>query len=369
MKQFYVQSRARVLTSLEVVATVLANHSPDDAATFRERGVLVADDWLNSRSANTIRAYVYDLGRWADDLTCSPPSRSPIDAGELRAFLDREFGRNIFPRSVSRRASSLRVVLRDLGLLTDDRRFALLQVHRAIHHQRLPARQVDTLPSDLIERIARAIDPDDVRRARDLALAAVLLHTMVRPAELLGMCVEGTWLVPPVEVSELRRNRDGSGCLPLRVLDGRRVLLMEPAHVPRAVMQRIDTWLSMAGITCGPLFRSIRQNTQPSPSSRPLQPAEVRRILLRLGKYARLRHPLNITNLRAHTINRMLDAGLHLDDVRRAARVSSMSTITRLHAHRREEGSRNDVLRRFQAAKFTGAAERHGATPQQLELL
>jgi hypothetical protein len=342
--------------------------SPQDAAVvLRQRHPLV-DVWLEHRAANSIRAYELDLRQWTMWLCEQRTAISPMAPATLGAYLQHFRERGASARSVERKAASIRALLRDLGLLTAARKQELAMIARHCHVARSSSRRLTSMPLDVLNRFIDAIDPHNPRDVRDVALAALFLDTMARPAEVLGLYERGTWVVPPANYSDLTRCRDGSGRLRVQTIDSRRSIASEPIYLSRRVMDRIDAWTEISEIRFGPIFRSFRYRTTVHAASSAFPANRLGATLRRLAKLAGLRQRITSACLRACTVNEMLKEGFHVDDVRRAARTSTLRVVGQLHAGAYEPGTSNDVLRRLEAQRQSRSSRKPATSSNQLEL-
>lgn len=345
---FHADMRQHLLQLLDQVAAAVATWSPEDAGVVERRRFDLVDSWLNGFASRTITAYLGDMRHWTAWMRSQPLSESPLSPRMLSGYLSFERNRGVSLQTLGRRGASLRSLLRDLGLMTDLRNRELASLHAYCRLPRTPSRQLNPIPPDLIERLEKSIDLNCPRDVRDVALAVLLMDTMVRPSEVLGVCQNGTWTVAPVCIEDLTRSRDGSGRLAVRHIDTRRKTPPEPVYVSLRCMKWIEAWLSISGLRSGALFRTFRYRTAVRPESSPYSSERLAATLRRLGKLAGIRQRFTPSCLRASTANKMLESGMHVEDVRRAARSSHLVTVSRLQLARQEGSSNGDVLRHFE---------------------
>lgn len=131
------------------------------------------------------------------------------------------------------------------------------------------------LKRDTLETVVPALSgPDaDLRALRDAALLCLAADTLTRREELARAAVE-----------LLERKPDGTGTLEIPFSktdpDGKGAFV----HVSEETMQHVFRWLAAAGITKGPIFRSVRYYTTKSKERRvsigkkAMNPQEVARI-------------------------------------------------------------------------------------------
>jgi site-specific recombinase XerC len=345
----------------------LTKWSPTDADVVAAHRSRIVVSWLGKYAPGSLRAYRIDLVEWAAWMASPERTLSPIEPHALTAFLlherDRAFSRHI----LWRRASTIRQVLRETSLLTRARSLAM-RIGPRRRKDSIAAGSGLRLPADLFERILSAIDHRNPRDVRDMAIVALMMDAMARPSEFLGIADGRTWLVPPVNVSDVMACRDGSGRLVLRALDNADDFLQEPVYLPRRVMKCISNWLEIAQIRSGPLFRSFRTGCRPDSLSPPLYPSRIQEILARFSRRVGLKHMLTTGALRDHTARQMLESGMHIESVRRAARAEAMQLLARMHRGKYVAGNANDVIRHHEAFGRVRAKYPPGLVAHQTEL-
>ncbi len=337
--------KQELLRLIGLVGAAVEPWSSKDSSVVTRQLTDVVELWLNRFSPHTIRAYVGDWRKWTSWLSEATLVDSPFAPSMLSAYLSHQRDYGAGAHTVARRAESLKTLFRDLGLLTGPRKQELAMIVRHCGVRRRPSCGLPAIPKDLLDRIDRCIDPSNPRDVRDAALAALFLDTFARPSDILGLYEHETWVVPPVGIADLTRCRDGSGRLKIRSLDSRRSDPTRSIFIPCRTMVRIEAWLSISGLTTGALFRTFRYRTCVREDSPPYPANRLRDSLQRIGKLAGVRHRLSLSALRASTANLMLDAGIHMDDVRRAVGTSRLESVARLHSGRHTGGSGSDVLR------------------------
>lgn len=366
--RFYTEMRQELLRLMGLVGAAAEPWSSQDSGVVTRQRTDVVELWLTRFSANTIRAYVGDLKRWTGWLSVATLVDSPFAPSMLSAYLSSQRDQGGSPETVARRTVSLMTLFRDLGLLTGPRKQELAMIVRHCALRRRPSSGLPAVPEDLLDRIDRCIDPSDPRDVRDAALIALFLDTFARPSDILGLYEHATWVVQPVGIEELTRCRDGSGRLKIRNLDSRRSDPVRSIFISCRTMVRIEAWLSISGLRTGALFRAFRYRTCVREDSPPYPANRLRDTLRRIGKLAGVRLRISLSALRASTANLMLDAGIHMDDVRLAVGTSRLDSVARLHAGRRAGGSGSDVLRELDRLRRPRPAKATPSPSPQLAL-
>lgn len=365
---FYTETRQELLRLIGLVGAAVEPWSSQDSSVVTRQRTDVVELWLNRFSPHTIRAYVGDLRKWTSWLSEATLVDSPFAPCMLSAYLSSLRNQGASANTVARRTATQMTFFRDLGMLTGPRKQELTMILRQCELTRRPFGGLPAIPEDLLDRIDRCIDHSDPRDVRDAALVALFLDTLVRPSDILGLYEHKTWVVPPVGIEDLTRCRDGSGRVSVRSLDSRRSDPFRSIFISRRTMVRIEAWLSISGLRTGALFRAFRYRTCVRKDSPPYPANRLRETLQRIGKLVGIRHRISLSALRGSTVNLMLDAGIHMDDVRLAVGTSGLESVARLHGGRRAGSSGSDVLRELDRLRRPRSAKPTPSRSPQLGL-
>jgi integrase len=115
-------------------------------------------------------------------------------------------------------------------------------------------RQKRGLSIDDIERMLAPLDPAVPRDARDGALIPVAYETQLRRSNVVALTVQQVrWkrdYTATVLIQKSKEGQEGQGCV---------------KALSAGTTRRLRHWLSIAGLTEGPLFRSTPRSKQPYP--------------------------------------------------------------------------------------------------------
>jgi len=346
--RFRFEMRAKLMSALEQLIAAIRPWSEEDATAIAQGLLDRLDEWIARYSARTVNAYAYDYAQWADWVSTGPHPESPISPQMLSAYLSFGRKRGLSAGTIQRKVFSLRTFLRDVNLMTEPRKHQLASVARQCNASPVLMQRTAQIPANLIECLDGVIDPASPRDVRDLAMLSLFVDTMAHISELLGLFQNGTWVVAPVRIEEFVKLNNGTGRVPLRSLDTRRQSPPSSAHVSARTVQRIENWLSISGLKSGPIFRAFRKGHSIRSDSAPYRHDGLPRTIRRLAKLAGITHRVTLACLRASTVNKMLAAGFHIEDVRKAGRWSRLDSIGRVYGATCKGGSSNDVLRRLE---------------------
>ncbi|MYD69550.1 MAG: tyrosine-type recombinase/integrase [Acidobacteria bacterium] len=224
-------------------------------------------------SRNTERALRSDLQIFASWCRRHFRAAFPADAAAVVAFID-EMARVKTPATVRRYVSSIATshkALRQPNPVDSAAvRFALKRMHRCRGRRQA---QVLGLTWPLRNRLIEA-GGDRLIDARDRALLAVGYDTLLRRTELVSL-----------QVLDVLEEIDGTATLLVRSgktdPDGRGATL----YLARDTVQFVKTWLELAGVDGGRLFRSVRKD---GTVGEKLDASQVPRIYKRMARRAGL---------------------------------------------------------------------------------
>lgn len=235
-------------------------------------------------SDQTVRNYSQDVAifeAWREDAGF----RLPCSDLAYAAFVEFAAPQWTF-RTVERRLYVARFAHRMLGLhdlgAAFEVKLALKRARKAHPHR---PRQARGLTNRLRDQLLAAC-PNDLFGLRDRAIIHVGYDTLCRRSELVQLCLE-----------DLQRLDDGTGKILIRKSKTDQFSVGQFAYVSEAGLATLDSWLTRACITGGPLFRGIWGRKV---GKRSLHPRTVNRILTYAAESAGLPEEL-ITRLTAHS--------------------------------------------------------------------
>ena len=243
---------------------------------------------LTTLTPATARAYAYGQRVFAAWCAARGHPAAPVDLEVLLAFLKwgsqrwRRSTMAVFLGAIAYHQRQCGVEL-DTGLL----HFFMRGFHRG---QTVLSKRAAALDADTLKTILDLL-PDTLEGLRDRALLLLGFAAALRPGELVGLDIGTT---SPVASGTLTIARDGIQI----VLNDRKSVqrgTLSIKHIPRSggpcAVAAVERWLTMAGITHGPLFRIVTPSGSVEPSR--LARATLTRILRRRVHDAWLRQGLS----------------------------------------------------------------------------
>ncbi len=177
----------------------------------------------------------------------------PAHPGVIAVYLSALADRHLAPPTIGRILAALGHHHRLAGLVAPHRAeggTVILDVLAGIRRsRRTPPTRKAAADSYVLHAVLRAIDGDRLADIRDRALLAFGMASALRRSELVALTVADLERVPGglrVQVGRSKTDQEGRGVV-IAVPDGRR--LKPVAH--------LDAWLAQAGISEGPVFRSL----------------------------------------------------------------------------------------------------------------
>lgn len=254
-------------------------------------------------SENTLRALRADsavFSRWCADQGLSPlPATPEAVAGFLDAHSDRA------PATLRRYIASIAHLHRAGGV--DDPTKAdvvKLAMRRISREKGTRQKQAEAVTRSHVDRMIAATGTDTIA-LRNRALLSVAYDTLCRRSELVALTVD-----------DLTEAEDGTGTVTLR----RSKTDQEGAGMVRYLapdtMQHVKAWIESAGITDGPLFRSVRKGGNVGDK---MDGKDVARVLKRMAKAAGLSLDPSGHSVRVGCSQDMIAAGFSLPEVMQAA--------------------------------------------------
>jgi site-specific recombinase XerD len=220
------------------------------------RGVLehpstVLEYVTRSRADNTVRAYRADLATFTD--WCRHRNRSPLPASPetVAQYITDQAGR-LRPSTVARHLAGISVAHQVAGYESPTRTPLVRRVLEGIRrvHGSKPDQHAPAGIGELRRMVAR-IDPSTLPGARNRALLLVGFALAARRSELVALTVADLEPRPEGFAVHIRRSKtDQTGAGTVRALPRG----TDPETCPVAALEH---WLTVAGITDGPMFRRI----------------------------------------------------------------------------------------------------------------
>jgi len=242
----------------------LLDHTPDAVV---ERLRALADDLALAYAPNTLRGWRADWRGWTDYCGRIGTVPLPVTLPTLRSYLVERIADGRKRATLERLLSTLTIVHRLVGMPSpiDSMEFKLMW--RAMRREHLTARQRQAkgLTMADLQTILATLNPDEPRDVRDAALLCTAFETMFRRSELIGL-----------QVQDLSVEADGSGRMFLAhsKTDQEGVGVLQ--YVTPSTVDLLRSWMKMANITQGPLFRSCAHNRESF--EKPLSDRDVARI-------------------------------------------------------------------------------------------
>lgn len=247
----------------QAISELLAD-SPDAVV---ERLRALANDLALAYAPNTLRGWRADWRGWTGYCSRVSAVPLPVTLPVLRGYLMERVAAGRKRATLERLLSTLSIMHRLIGLPSpmDSMEFRLMW--RALRRERLTARQKQAkgLTMSDLETILATLDPDAPRDVRDAALLCTAFEAMFRRSELVSLRVE-----------DLSVEADGSGRMFLAHSktdqEGAGVL----QYLTPSTVELLRSWMSMANISDGPIFRSCAHNRESF--DKPLSGRDVARI-------------------------------------------------------------------------------------------
>lgn len=247
-----------------------------------------ASDLQLAYSANTLRGWLADWRTWVAFCRQQDRPTLPADLPSMRAFLEARIAAGCKRATLEHNLATLATMhrLAELPWVMETMEARLMW--RGLRRTHLVARQrqAQGLVLEDVRRLQEKLDPEHARDARDAALLAVAFESMCRCSELVAL-----------QVDQLTIERDGSGRLTIERSKTDQegegaVLYLSPATV-----EKLQQWLSIAGVQDGVLFRSTPRSNKPNRFARPLSEGDVARIFKKRATAA----GLDATRISAHS--------------------------------------------------------------------
>lgn len=253
------------LPVMQTLGSLVGAVGPDLAARMRSN----ARRLPGAYAPNSLRSLRADSIVWAT--YCLERGRPPLPTSvdDIEGFLRSRI-------ALGRKKATLQHYLATLALLhelaalpnpmdTLDGKLMWKQISRGYKGQR--QRHAKGLNEDAVDQLQAQLDASRPLDARDDALLSVAYETMCRQSELVSFCVE-----------DLEFELDGTALLYLAHSKTDQDKEGAVIALSAETADKLRTWLAIAGIKTGALFRSVPRSTKPDRFDRPLSDRDVARI-------------------------------------------------------------------------------------------
>jgi site-specific recombinase XerD len=232
-----------------------------------------------SKAENTVRGYRSD---WKDFCAwCEARAITPLPASsETVAAYVAECARRLKVGSIQRRINAIAEAHKAVGLESPTHHAMVMNTMKGIRRTKgvAPAQKAAALTDD-IRAMVEATDTGIIG-ARDRALILLGFAGAFRRSELVGLHVEDCIFGKDGFTVTLRRSKiDPNGA-------GRKIGIPYGSNPDTCPVRVLQSWIEQAGITSGPLFRSINRHSRVQTSR--LAPIAVARVVKKLAQRAGL---------------------------------------------------------------------------------
>lgn len=309
-----------------------------ELVVHRARNLLPADRWqpssivdnilINLSPVSTSR-WLYDIKpwlRWAESNSCATSSLTWI-----RGFAEHYTSEKLKPETLRKWFWALGALFDAAGFREGDERTLMRQLPReyGLRRERFH-RRPRLFQRAHLERLLACVRRDHPRELRDAALFVILHETMVSPADILGRKIDGDWLLPPVQLSDVSRSRDGSGRILLTTNGYGRTAGRVNVPLSAWAMRWVADWIDASGRASGALIPSLQKTDESLETGESLTEPTARKRFRKLARRAGFNdRQFTLRSFCLGTINDLLAVGMHPDAVRRAARYLRLETIIR----------------------------------------
>jgi integrase len=270
----------------------------------------------------TLRAYASDLANykaWCDKHGFLPMPATPAVVGAYLAAAGEGYALPTLRRRVAAIARACGVA----GQPLDTKHPAIRETLRGIARKHgVPARRAAALTTAEVKRLARACGTD-LAGARDRALFLVGFAGALRRSELVALDVAHvTWTADGMKLLIERSKTDAEG-------EGAEIAVPRGRSPETCPVTALDQWLTVAGITAGPLFRKVNRGGVVETDR--LVPDAVRQILIkraaRAGLQGTLAEPVSPHGLRAGFVTTAYRNGVPDEEIMGHTRHRSLTTM------------------------------------------
>lgn len=210
-----------------------------------------------ARAGSTLRAYAHDWQQFR--LWCERNAVVPLPASPQTVILySTDLTKNQQKKwnTLSRRLAAISQLHSQAGFESPTRAWAVKQFLQGLRRELgvAPVRKKPVLVADLQE-ILRQV-PDSLLGKRDRALLLVGFTGAFRRSELTGLSIEDLEETRDGMIVHIRRSKtDQEG-------QGRKLGIPPGSEEATCPVRAVAEWRTAAGLTCGPLFRSVNRHGQ-----------------------------------------------------------------------------------------------------------
>ncbi|WP_158932644.1 site-specific integrase [Acidisphaera sp. S103] len=270
----------------------------------------------------TLRAYATDLANfeaWCGRHGFTPMPATPEIVGAYLAAAGEGYAMPTLRRRVAAIARACGVA----GHPLDTKHPAIRETLRGIGRKHgAPARRSAALTTAEMRKLSRACGTD-LAGARDRALLLIGFAGALRRSELVGLDMEQTtWTGDGLKLLIERSKTDKAG-------EGAEIAIPRGRSEETCPVTALQTWLTTAEITAGPLFRKVNRGGMVEAAR--LSPDAVRQILLkraaRAGLKGTLFEPISPHGLRAGFVTTAYRNGVPDEEIMGHTRHRSLTTM------------------------------------------
>jgi len=270
----------------------------------------------------TLRAYASDLANykaWCEKHGFLPMPAAPEVVGAYLAAAGEGYALPTLRRRVAAIARACGVA----GQPLDTKHPAIRETLRGIARKHgVPARRAAALTTAEVKKLARACGTD-LAGARDRALFLVGFAGALRRSELVALDVAHvTWKADGMKLLIERSKTDAEG-------EGAEIAVPRGRSPETCPVTALEQWLTVAGITAGPLFRKVNRGGVVETAR--LVPDAVRQILIkraaRAGLQGTLAEPVSPHGLRAGFVTTAYRNGVPDEEIMGHTRHRSLTTM------------------------------------------
>jgi len=268
-------------------------------------------------SENTMKALRADSGVFTS--WCAGENLEPVPANPetVAGFIDAHSDRA--PATLRRYVSSIAHLHSAAGVTDPTKAVTVtLAIKRHSRANGTRQKQAQAVNRPHVDRMIAA-QGDTPGGLRNRALIAVAYDTLCRRSELVALNME-----------DLTRTDDGSGTIALRKSKTDQEGAGQVRYLAPDTMEHLDAWLGEAGITEGPIFRSVRKG---GAIGEALSDRAVSRILKVMAQAAGLDIDPSGHSVRVGCSQDMIAAGFSLPEVMQAAGWKSPAMPARYSEH------------------------------------
>jgi integrase len=266
----------------------------------------------------TLRAYTADLANyraWCERHGFAAMPATPEIVGAYLAAAGEGYAMPTLRRRVAAIARACGVA----GNPLDTKHPAIRETLRGIGRKHgTPARRYAALTTPEVRKLSRVCGTD-LAGARDRALFLIAFAGVLRRSELVGL---ETWTDDGLKLLIERSKTDTAG-------DGAEIAIPHGRSEETCPVMALQTWLTAAEISAGPLFRKVNRGGVVEPGR--LSPDAVRQILLKRAALAGLKgtlfEPVSPHGLRAGFVTTAYRNGVPDEEIMGHTRHRSLTTM------------------------------------------